>query len=445
MINTRDISRYKPFSFPPPSMIPAAILLAAGIMLTACGRGSSSGPAPSSMEISEVTLTSEEQELVSLLDTHSNSWIYEYKTGSEMKELLFHIEEFKDGTLTSIAGAGGPALQEGKFSILMDPDEITVSWDGGRYSCLVDTTSGYKSSVTSHLGALSSFEYNEPVSIAMVASTQSDSIASAGVTDYYNLPELQERGYDRVLFITVSFTDTDSNGTDSAGIKDGRTDSADTKDEFSSRLLMAGGKLYYGTSEIGPMGDAGSVDGHITASLKPEETPDTEGQSNFDCIGNPYTLDFGDGMIMVLSDDKEWHIFRAEETHGVSGTFCAFIKRLDGDRLYVDIAEWITPEDMERVRELSLSEQDMPDGYYIYNPSRSQTILTLTGKTLYRFIDWGRDFVSSDDMKELLIETTDKEKFVRYLGTYEDSTPGMPFFIDVENGIVSMIEEKPIA
>lgn len=445
MINTRDISRYKPLSLLPSSMIPAAVLLAAGIMLTACGRGSSSAPAPSPMEISEVTLTSEEQELVSLLDTHSNSWIYEYKTGSDMKELLFHIEEFKDGTLTSIAGAGGPAPQEGKFSILMDPDEITVSWDGGRYSCLVDTSSGYKSSVTSHLGTLSSFEYNEPVAIAMVASTQSDSIASAGVTDYYNLPELQERGYDRVLFITVSFTDTDSGGTDSAGIKDGLTDSADTKDEFSSRLLMAGGKLYYGTSEIGPMGDAGSVDGHITASLEPEETPDTEGQSNFGCIGNPYTRDFGDGMIMVLSEDKEWHIFRAEETDGISGSFCAYIQRMDGDRLYVDIAEWITPEDTERVRELNLSEQDMPDGYYIYNPSRSQTILTLTDQTLYRFIDWGRDFVSSDDPKELLIETTDKEKFVRYLGTYKDSTPGMPFFIDVENGIVSMIEEKPIA
>lgn len=444
MIIIRDISRYNPLSLLPPSMIPAAVLLAAGIILTACG-GTSSGPTPTSMEISEVTLTSEEQELVSLLDTHSNSWIYEYKTGSEMKELLFHIEEFKDGTLTSIAGAGGPAPQEGKFSVLLDPDEITVAWDGGRYSCLVDTTSGYKSSITSHLGTLSSFQYNEPVSIAMVASTQSDFIASAGVTDYYNLPELQERGYDRVLFITVSFSDTDSRGTDSAGIKNGLTDSADPKDEFSGYLLMAGGKLYYGTSEIGPMGDAGSVDGHITASLKPDETPDTEGQSNFGCIGNPYTRDFGDGMIMVLSEDKEWHVFRAVEAHEVSGALCAFIRRLDGDKLYVDIAEWITPEDTERVRELKLSEQDMPDGYYIYNPSGSQTILALTDKTQYRFIDWGRDFVSSDDLNELLIETTDKEKFVYYLGTYENSTPGMPFFIDVENGIVSMIEEKPIA
>ena len=174
------------------------------------------------MEISELTLTNEEQELVSLLDTHSNSWFYEYKTDGEMKELLFHIEEFKDGTLTSIAGAGGPAPQEGKFSILMDPDEIIVSWDGGRYSCLVDTTSGYKSSITSHLGVLSSFEYNEPVPIAMVASAQTDSIASAGVMDYYNLAELQEYGYDRVLFITVSFSDTDSSGTDSPEIKDGR-------------------------------------------------------------------------------------------------------------------------------------------------------------------------------------------------------------------------------
>lgn len=471
MINIHGFSRYNPVSFLSPSVIPTAVLLAAGIILTACGGSSSPSPASSSMVISELTLTSEEQELVSLLDTHSNSWIFEYKAGGEMKELLFNIEEFKDGTLTSIAGAGGPAPQEGKFSVLMDPDEITVSWDGGRYSCLIDTTSVYKSSITSHLGTLSSFQYNEPVSLAMVASTQSDSIASAGVTDYYNLTELRERGYERVLFITVSFTDTedslltnstetagtngagtdnstistDESGADSTGIKNLRTGSADTEDEFNSRLLMAGGKLYYGTSETGPMGDAGSVDGHITSSLKPDETPVTEGQSNFACIGNPYTRNFGDGMIMVLSEDEEWHIFRSVEMHEVSGSICAFIKRLDGDKLYVDIAEWVTPEDTERVRELNLSEHDMPDGYYIYNPNQSQTVLTLTDKTVYRFIDWGREFVSSDVLNELFIETTDKEKFVHYLGTYEDSTPGMPFFIDVESGIVSTVEEKPIA
>ncbi len=59
----------------------------------------------------------------------------------------------------------------------------------------------------------------------------------------------------------------------------------------------------------------------------------------------------------------------------------------------------------------------MPDGYYIHNPSRSRTILKLTADTQYRFIDWGRSFSDSDE-------------------------PEMPFFIEVENGAVTLIEEN---
>ena len=93
---------------------------------------------------------------------------------------------------------------------------------------------------------------------------------------------------------------------------------------------------------------------------------------------------------------------------------------MDNDHLWVDMAEWITPEDKEKVRSLKLTEHDMPDGYYIHNPSRSRTILKLTADTQYRFIDWGRSFSDSDE-------------------------PEMPFFIEVENGAVTLIEEKPIA
>ena len=96
---------------------------------------------------------------------------------------------------------------------------------------------------------------------------------------------------------------------------------------------------------------------------------------------------------MVLSEDKEWHIFQRRKEAKPSGSYCAFIRRMDND---------------------------MPDGYYIHNPSRSRTILKLTADTQYRFIDWGRSFSDSDE-------------------------PEMPFFIEVENGAVTLIEEKPIA
>ena len=426
----KHINKLSPYKILP-VLLPVIAL--AGVMLTACGRQKSSSPdAMSPMEISEMPLSDRERDLISLVDTHSSSRIFRYKADDKLKKLIFSVEEFKDGEMVCLARTGGPAPSEGSLSVLMDPDEITVSWDGGRYSCLINSTSGYRSSITSHLSTLSSFHYNEKEVLAMVANTQSDTITSGNVTDYHNLPDLEKRGYDRVLFVTVTFSDTDTPSEDGSADSleyDGGSQNNNTKapslskqadSEFENRILFADGAIYYGTSEIGPMGDSGSVDGYISSSLEPEAIPGEEGQSNFGCIGSPYTWDSGDGRFMVLSEDKEWHIFQRRKEAKPSGSYCAFIRRMDNDNLWVDMAEWITPEDKEKVRSLKLTEHDMPDGYYIHNPSRSRTILKLTADTQYRFIDWGRSFSDSDE-------------------------PEMPFFIEVENGAVTLIEEKPIA
>ena len=74
-------------------------------------------------------------------------------------------------------------------------------------------------------------------------------------------------------------------------------------------FLKVNDTLYYGTDEIGPMGDSGSIEGEINSSVEAEEIPTKNGSSNFGCIGNSYTYDFGDGFIMVLLEDKEWHCF----------------------------------------------------------------------------------------------------------------------------------------
>ena len=75
------------------------------------------------------------------------------------------------------------------------------------------------------------------------------------------------------------------------------------------QLFMINGKLYYGTDEVGPMGDASAVEGKIASSVDSTEIPLQNAESNFGCIGNPYTYDFDDGMIMILMDDDEYHIF----------------------------------------------------------------------------------------------------------------------------------------
>ena len=78
------------------------------------------------------------------------------------------------------------------------------------------------------------------------------------------------------------------------------------------RILMANDKLYYGTSETGPMGDAECVDGTILSSVTKDEIPIENGQSNFGGIGNSFTKDEDDGGIMLFIED-EWFWFYTED------------------------------------------------------------------------------------------------------------------------------------
>ena len=71
------------------------------------------------------------------------------------------------------------------------------------------------------------------------------------------------------------------------------------------------------------------------------------------------------------------------------------------------------------------------------------TTWKLDSQTIYNFIDWNGIFTASDYPKEYT--TLDMQEFQQYISTYEDSTPGMPFFFQVEDGIVKLVFEKFIA
>jgi hypothetical protein len=74
--------------------------------------------------------------------------------------------------------------------------------------------------------------------------------------------------------------------------------------------------------------------------------------------------------------------------------------------LVFDPVEWITSEDTERISELGI-EDDMPGGFYVYNPAVESVALTTEESTLYRilgpdgvnpmFVDWNgfASFVTS--------------------------------------------------
>lgn len=86
--------------------------------------------------------------------------------------------------------------------------------------------------------------------------------------------------------------------------------------DLNTPILKINDILYYDTNETGPMGVADAVEGYIQTSVKENEIPAENEESNFGCVGNAYTKDNGDGWIMVLMDDEEWHIFKRKETVG---------------------------------------------------------------------------------------------------------------------------------
>lgn len=124
---------------------------------------------------------------------------------------------------------------------------------------------------------------------------------------------------------------------------------------------------------------------------------------------------------------------------------CGFLKSIDETSITIDEAEYITLENSQRMKELNLTEEDLLNGYYIYNPEETTKEYLLTSDTVYHFIDWGRNFTDSNEPAEVNISTTDINDFIQYIDTYINSQPGMPFFFEIDGKNVVSITEKPMA
>ncbi len=124
---------------------------------------------------------------------------------------------------------------------------------------------------------------------------------------------------------------------------------------------------------------------------------------------------------------------------------CAFIKDIDGNTITLDLAEYITSEDKERIAELSRLGINtyMPNGYFIYNPDINVEKYTLTEETAYNFIDWGRDF-ADENAEDLYASNADKEDFFKYIKPYIDKGSKVPFFFKFDGNNVVSITEKVI-
>ena len=105
--------------------------------------------------------------------------------------------------------------------------------------------------------------------------------------------------------------------------------------------------------------------------------------------------------------------------------------------------QYISSEDGDKVLTYKHIDDDMPDGYYLYNEDEKTSEYTLTDQTEYSFLDWGREFGGIDE--DIRVVTKDKRIFQKYMQTYTDGRPGMPFFFELDGNKVVRILEKPMA
>lgn len=113
---------------------------------------------------------------------------------------------------------------------------------------------------------------------------------------------------------------------------------------------------------------------------------------------------------------------------------------LDGNTLKLDEFEFLTQENPDRLEELGISVNDMPNGYYIYNESEEITSLTIDQNTEFTFFDTGNLFVSEEDDKRYT--TKDIEKFRTFLYGDDDIPAIMPFWVKVQGDKVISVEEQ---
>lgn len=143
-----------------------------------------------------------------------------------------------------------------------------------------------------------------------------------------------------------------------------------------------------------------------------------------------------------------------EQSIGVNEDFvhtmeCAFLRFMTEDTLEVDPIEYIDQDtDPQRLKELGITKEylNRMDGYEFNNPDEDTILWRIDENTEFIFADWGRDFIIEEiPCNSIMVKTKDRELFRSYLATYKNSKPGMPFFFEVEDGVVKRLVEKLFA
>lgn len=121
-------------------------------------------------------------------------------------------------------------------------------------------------------------------------------------------------------------------------------------------------------------------------------------------------------------------------------TYIGYIISLEDNSLNLNPFEFITANETERANELGLTQDDMPNGYYIYDEDDEILNFTLEENVEFHFYDTQNLFVSKDDDKGYA--TDNISEFILFLYGDSDTPRRSPFIITVKDGKVVSIREK---
>ncbi|MDF2840594.1 MAG: hypothetical protein K0Q99_1366 [Clostridia bacterium] len=138
------------------------------------------------------------------------------------------------------------------------------------------------------------------------------------------------------------------------------------------------------------------------------------------------------GLMINLPKEQleEKNISQNQENHLIG-----YISKFEGDKtnatFYLDQIEWLTEDDEERLKELNINTDDLPNGFYIHNPESNTTYFETTDETQYSIVELG---------ETVSIKSVAIEEFTQYLSQYSDYSP--PFRIVTKDGYVQSITEQ---
>lgn len=139
--------------------------------------------------------------------------------------------------------------------------------------------------------------------------------------------------------------------------------------------------------------------------------------------------------------DKTNEVNKTESTKVIEGYIF-----INDNKLYVDRVEIIKDSDTERIEEIGIDNSDMPNGYYIYNPTFEQEEYDITNDTAYDFVDYNMYYINEDKADgDRKYRTNNIDEFIKG-SSYPEDIPleeqTIPYIIELQgNNVYSITEE----